>query len=57
MQRIRPPSPTPEVITLSQPPVALTVRRSARAKRFTLSVSRIDGTPLLTLPGAASLDD
>jgi predicted metal-dependent hydrolase len=45
------------VITLSQPPVALTVRRSARAKRFTLSVSRIDGTPLLTLPGAASLDD
>ncbi|MFT4793874.1 MAG: putative metal-dependent hydrolase [Paracoccaceae bacterium] len=62
MKLFRPPAapaPTaaiaPEVIRLTQPPVALKVRRSARARRFTLSVSRIDGTPLLTLPAAATL--
>ena len=60
MRLSRPPSPTPhataaECITLEQPPVALKVRRSARAKRFTLSVSRIDGAPVLTLPRGATL--
>lgn len=55
MPSTNPQSAAPEVIRLSQPPVALKVRRSVRARRFTLSVSRIDGAPLLTLPSAASL--
>lgn len=59
MKLFRPPAApapqAPEVIRLTQPPVALKVRRSARARRFTLSVSRIDGAPLLTLPTAATL--
>lgn len=32
------------------PPIALTVRRSARARRMTLRVSRMDGRVTLTLP-------
>ncbi|TYO90484.1 M48 family metallopeptidase [Oceanicella actignis] len=44
-------------IRLERPSVSVTVRRSARSRRFSLSVSRIDGRPLLTIPEAASLDE
>lgn len=40
-------------IRLDHPPVTVRLRRSARARRFTLSVSRIDGRPTLTLPARA----
>ncbi len=36
------------------PDIALTLRRSARARRMTLRVSRIDGRVTLTLPARAS---
>lgn len=38
----------------TDPPVALTLRRSARARRFSLRVSRLDGKVVLTLPRRAS---
>ena len=44
----------PERIRLSDPPCAIRLRRSARATRFTLSVSRIGGEAVLTLPARAS---
>lgn len=47
----------PETIRLDQPPALVAVRRSARARRFTLTVGRIDGAPVLTLPARASLDE
>lgn len=37
------------------PDVALTLRRSARARRFSLRVSRVDGAVVLTLPTRAPL--
>lgn len=38
---------------LDPPGVTVRLRRSARARRFTLSVSRVDGRPNLTLPARA----
>lgn len=38
----------------TDPPLALTLRRSARAQRFSLRVSRLDGKVVLTLPRRAS---
>ncbi len=38
----------------TDPPLALTLRRSARARRFSLRVSRLDGRVVLTLPRRAS---
>jgi len=43
------------VFTLQgQPEIAVTLRRSARARRMTLRVSRLDGRVTLTLPKGAS---
>jgi predicted metal-dependent hydrolase len=39
-----------ETILQGEPPVAVTLRRSARARRMTLRVSRMDGRVTLTLP-------
>jgi hypothetical protein len=36
------------------PPVEITLRRSARARRFSLRVSRLDGRVTLTLPAGAA---
>jgi predicted metal-dependent hydrolase len=36
------------------PPVSLTLRRSARARRFSLRVSRLDGRVTLSMPARAS---
>ncbi len=43
-----------ETILQGEPPVAVTLRRSARARRMTLRVSRMDGRVTLTLPRGAS---
>lgn len=40
-------------ITLGNPPIAVTMRRSARARRLSLRVSRLDGRVSLTLPKRA----
>ena len=46
----------PDQIELpGDPPLAVRLRRSARAQRVALSVSRLDGTVTLTLPARASL--
>lgn len=39
------------------PPVEITLRRSARTRRFSLRVSRLDGRVTLSLPARAKLDD
>ncbi|MAS45111.1 MAG: hypothetical protein CML46_16565 [Rhodobacteraceae bacterium] len=44
-----------EALFLDPPGVRVALRRSARARRFTLSVSRVDGAPHLTLPQRASV--
>ena len=44
---------TVEEITLPHPPVTVRLRRSARARRFTLSIHAADGAPRLTLPACA----
>ncbi len=49
------PPPEPRTLALDEPPVTVTLRRSRAARRFTLSVSRLDGTARLTLPAAAPL--
>ncbi len=36
-----------------QPPIEITLRRSARARRFSLRVSRLDGSVTLSLPARA----
>ncbi|NVO21984.1 M48 family metallopeptidase [Donghicola mangrovi] len=41
-------------ILSGNPPVPVVLRRSARARRFTLRVSRLDGRVTLTLPSSAS---
>lgn len=46
-----------ESIRLEHPPALVRVRRSARARRFTLSVGRVDGAPVLTLPDRARLEE
>jgi predicted metal-dependent hydrolase len=49
------PSITPSTLTLpGDPPLAVAVRRSARARRISLRVSRLDGRITLTLPQGAS---
>ena len=49
-----------EHILPGNPPVELTLRRSSRARRISLRVSRLDGRVTLTLPrgvrSAAALD-
>ncbi len=39
-----------ETIYLGQPPVAVTLRRSARSRRLSLRVSRLDGRVTLSMP-------
>ncbi|WP_212525198.1 SprT family zinc-dependent metalloprotease [Actibacterium sp. MT2.3-13A] len=39
------------------PPVEITLRRSARARRYSLRVSQLDGRVTLTLPRGAPLDE
>lgn len=39
------------------PPVEITLRRSARARRYSLRVSQLDGRVTLTLPQGAPLDE
>lgn len=43
-------APLTRVVIPGTPEVALTLRRSARARRFSLRVSRVDGEVTLTLP-------
>lgn len=43
----------PEITLPGEPPVAVSLRRSARARRFSLRVSRLDGRVTLTLPMGA----
>ena len=45
----------PEDLLLAHPPARVRLRRHARARRFTLSVSRLDGAAQLTAPARASL--
>ncbi len=44
-----------QIIQLGQPPIDVTLRRSARARRLSLRVSGLDGKVSLTLPGNSSL--
>jgi len=44
-------------ILAGNPPIAVNLRRSARARRFSLRVSRIDGRVTLTVPKRARLDE
>lgn len=46
-----------EQITLGDPPITVTVRRSPRARRYSLRISASDGTVSLTLPKRAPLGD
>ena len=47
---------SPSLITLpGDPPLAVTLRRSARARRLSLRVSQLDGRVTLTLPSRAPL--
>ena len=41
-------------LTLGNPPISVTLRRSARARRLSLRVSRLDGKVSLTVPPRAS---
>ncbi|MBC7142556.1 MAG: M48 family peptidase, partial [Rhodobacteraceae bacterium] len=43
----------PETVLTGTPEIALELRRSARARRFSLRVSRRDGRVVLTLPARA----
>ena len=43
-----------EVWLDGEPPIAITVRRSARARRYSLRISRLDGRVTLTVPKRAS---
>ena len=46
-----------EVWLDGEPPIAITVRRSARARRYSLRISRLDGRVTLTVPKRASERD
>lgn len=46
-----------EVLLRSSPPIPVLLRRSARAKRYSLRVSRLDGRVTLTMPLRASQQD
>ena len=49
-------TPDPDLIELpGDPPLAVRLRRSARARRVSLKVSRLDGAVTLTLPARAAL--
>lgn len=53
-----PMAPTPAQFTIdADGPIAVQLRRNARAKRLTLRVSQHDGAVTLTLPPRASLDE
>lgn len=47
-------APRPQSLRLEELGMDVRLRRSDRARRFTLSVSRVDGRPQLTLPARAS---
>ena len=49
------PPPPPEALPVAALGLEVRLRRNPRATRFTLSVSRVDGRPQLTLPQRASL--
>ena len=44
-----------QIIQLGQPPIDVTVRHSARARRISLRISGLDGKVSLTVPGAGSM--
>lgn len=44
-----------DAIFIGEPPIEITLKRNARAKRFTLRLSRTDGRATITLPTYASL--
>ncbi|MCB2128121.1 MAG: M48 family metallopeptidase [Rhodobacteraceae bacterium] len=46
-----------EYFLSGDPPVSISVRRSARARRFSLRVSRLDGTVTLSVPRRAPLSE
>jgi predicted metal-dependent hydrolase len=46
-----------EYFLSGEPRVAISVRRSARARRFSLRVSRLDGTVTLSVPRRAALSE
>lgn len=49
--------PDPDILVLpGVPPVEVVLRRSARARRYTLRVSQLDGRVTLTLPTRAGLE-
>jgi hypothetical protein len=50
-------APEAAEIFLDPPGVTVLLRRTARARRFTLSVSQVDGRPRLTLPERARLGE
>lgn len=45
-----------EQLIIGNPPIAVTVRRSARARRFSLRISNADGAVSLTMPKRAPMD-
>ncbi|WP_339951961.1 SprT family zinc-dependent metalloprotease [uncultured Albimonas sp.] len=56
LRRRRPPAaPEPDALPVEALGLSVRLRRNPRATRFTLSVSRVDGRPQLTLPQRASL--
>ncbi len=46
-----------EVLSLDDPPLSIRLRRNRRARRFTLSVSHVDGAATLTIPARAPLSE
>lgn len=46
-----------QIIQLGQPPIEITVKRSARARRLSLRVSGVDGRVSLTVPNRSALSE
>jgi predicted metal-dependent hydrolase len=46
-----------QIIQLGQPPIEITVKRSARARRLSLRVSGVDGRVSLTVPNRSGLSE
>lgn len=47
----------PERIEIGAPPIAVVLKKSARARRFSLRISNVDGTVSLTMPKRAAKRD
>lgn len=50
-------APMERIISIGEPAIEVTLRRSARARRFSLRVSAIDGEVSLTMPRRAAEED